>query len=182
MSFAIELYFDPATETAIRQIWQMLAEAGLPATLLEANYVPHISLAVSSQVELAGLDQALARLAAKTSPLAFSLANIGIFPTTEAVVFLGVTVNQALLALHTEFYQQASPYLSQPLIYYKPDNWIPHCTLSYGLNLRTQMNSVLQVCLEKLHVPLQGQLTHIGLSKVTPVSYQSILKYEFTTC
>jgi hypothetical protein len=82
-AFAVELYFDSTTEIAIRQVWQMLTEAGLPATLLEANYIPHISLAVSSQVELTGLDQVLVTLAAKTALLAFSLTNIGIFPTTE---------------------------------------------------------------------------------------------------
>jgi hypothetical protein len=43
MSFAVQLYFDPRSDTAIRSLWEAVASAGVPFPLRDSGNRPHFS-------------------------------------------------------------------------------------------------------------------------------------------
>jgi len=51
MPFAVEMYFDPATEAEIRALWNSLAQAGVSSRLPDSGSRPHISLAVFQSLD-----------------------------------------------------------------------------------------------------------------------------------
>jgi len=168
MSYAIELYFDTHTETAVRQIWQAIAGTGCKSAMLEAGYRPHISLAVYDRdtLDLASLQQTLLAYARALPPFALTFATVSSFPTSEGVIFLGVTVTQKLLAMHAHFHRVFARYAEACRPYYKVGHWVPHCTLSFGVSAG-ESAQILPLCW-RTPFPLSGQVQEIGLANVSP--------------
>ena len=73
--------------------------------MLEGGYRPHISLAVydGEAIDVENLRQNLIAYANSTQPFELVLSNLGLFPTEEGVIFLGVTVTQKLMKIHANF-------------------------------------------------------------------------------
>ena len=105
MPFVVELYFDSSTEEHIRSAWKAIDEAGISASMLEGGYRPHISLGVCSHLDVNAFKSELATFAETIEPFPLSLSSIGIFPTSEGVVFLGATVTEQLLNVHARFHK-----------------------------------------------------------------------------
>ena len=80
MPYAVELYFDKATEITLRRIWQAIAEAGFKSPMLDAGCRPHISLAVydNDALDVDSLQQDLTAYAETVSSFKLVLSNIGI--------------------------------------------------------------------------------------------------------
>ena len=175
MVFAVEMYFDPEADRAVRQIWQNIAEAGLKSFMLEGNYRPHISLSVCQELDIAGLSQALEKFAKALPALTISLGSVGIFPGAEGVVFLAAVVDQALLKAHSDFYRIFPEYARQPSEYYSVGQWVPHCTLAMFLPVK-EMAQALPVIMQ-VQLPIQARLTEIGIVEVSPTSCKEL----FTT-
>lgn len=176
MPFAVELYFDPASEATIRRTWQAIARAGFKSPMFvedprqrAAGYRPHVSLAVydDDTLDVDNLIQDLASYAPTIAPFSLALSTIGLFPTAEGVVFLGVTVTTDLLELHTGFHRAFAGYADRLRPYYAVGNWVPHCTLSSGVSVDDSA-AILPICWP-IPLPLQVQVEEIGLAKVSPV-------------
>ncbi len=168
MPFAVELYFDPASEATIRRIWQAIAQAGLKSPMLEAGYRPHVSLAVydGDTLDVNSLIQELAAYALTIAPFSLTLSSIGLFPTAEGVLFFGVTVTKDLLELHTGFHRAFARYADRLRPYYAAGKWVPHCTLSFGVSVEESV-TILPICWQT-PLPIQGQVEEIGLGEVSP--------------
>src|SRR5262249_24240929 len=132
--FAIETVFDPAGEARIRELCARLAQGEIPSLLLTHGYLPHVSLAGCDELDPAAFAAELARFAAAEAPLPVALATLSTFGTDQGVLFLGATKSRALLELHERFWQQLGGLLRQPWPYYRPEQWVPHCTLTWGLD------------------------------------------------
>ncbi len=128
------MYVDDQADAAVRRLWLLLADAGLPslATRTHRRHRPHVSLAVAES--LADADLAALRPVLNAPRPALHLYVLGTFPGGEGALFLGVQVTAELLAFHAEVHAALA---SQPIrqwAYYLPGNWIPHCTLAEGLD------------------------------------------------
>jgi len=132
--FAVETVFDPAGEARIRELWARLAQGEIPSLLLTHGYLPHVSLAGCDELDPAVFAAELARFAAAEPPLRIELATLSTFGTDEGVLFLGATKTRALLELHERFWLQLGALMRLPWAYYRPEHWVPHCTLTYGLD------------------------------------------------
>ena len=98
LPFVAELYFDPSTEECIRGAWKaIIDEAGISASMPKGGYRPHVSLGVCNYLEPNAFEKELSTFAASVTSFRLSVPNIGIFSTSEGVVFLGVTVTEQLL-------------------------------------------------------------------------------------
>ncbi|HEV2376901.1 MAG TPA: 2'-5' RNA ligase family protein [Streptosporangiaceae bacterium] len=134
MAHAIEMFFDEQADAAVRGLWQRLADAGLPspATLTHRQHRPHVSLTVASSLGGVDLGPLRAVLASRLPTLRLNV--LGAFPGPERVVFLGAVVTSELLACHASAHAALA---GQPVghwPYYLPGNWVPHCTLTWGLD------------------------------------------------
>src|SRR5580765_5539182 len=101
MGFAIELYFDDATQRAVREVRTALAGAGVRAVLDELGDRPHISLAVASQLDERALEPHLGQWAAGMRPFPVTFDAVSSFATEEGVLFLAPAASEELSRAHT---------------------------------------------------------------------------------
>ena len=127
------MYFDGQADAAVRRLWLLLADAGLPslATRTHRQHQPHVSLAVAESLAAADLAPLRSVLTSRRPTL--RLYVLGTFPGAEGALFLGVQVTAELLAFHADVHAALA---GQPIRHwacYLPGNWIPHCMLAEGL-------------------------------------------------
>ncbi|MEW6178882.1 MAG: 2'-5' RNA ligase family protein [Chloroflexota bacterium] len=176
MAFVVELYFDAVAEDSVRRIWKMIADAGISSSMLDGAFRPHVSLGVSNQLNLNEACSAMASFAASVSPFTLTFSNIGVFPTTEGVVFLGATVTQQLLNLHAEFHHVFQKFANDQWDYYRIGKWVPHCTLAFGLPANKIADTVA-VC-QQAALPIQAQVEEIEVVEIFPASFKTLCLYR----
>ena len=179
MPFVVELYFDPSTEERIRGAWKVIDEAGVSDSMPKGGYRPHISLGVCDRLETDSLAQELSTFAASITPFRLSFPNIGIFSTSEGVVFLGVTVTEALLNVHAAFHKIFKKHAEDQREYYTVGSWVPHCTLAFGLS-EGQIVEAVTVC-RQIDLPISAEVKGIGMVKVSPTSCQTLFSCSLKT-
>lgn len=133
MAHALEMYFDDQADAAVRKLWQLLADAGLPslATRTHRRHRPHVSLTVAES--LAGADLAPVRSVLLAHQPTLHLYVLGTFPRSGAL-FLGVPATAHLLAFHADVHAALAGQPVEHWPYYLPGNWVPHSTLAEGLD------------------------------------------------
>jgi 2'-5' RNA ligase len=171
-AFAVVLYFDDFTEHRVRQAWAALDAYGVPSAgaTYEESYRPHITLAI---LNTPYPEQAVARLRlplANVSGLPVSMTSLGFFLTNKAPAYLAVAPTTALLQLHDSVHSALGA--MDTWAYYRPGNWMPHCTLAMdvvcqttvaealgetALPIHATVGSAQMVELPKQHGPAKGQ-------------------------
>jgi 2'-5' RNA ligase len=169
MPFAVHLFFDANTEAIIRSAWRDLADTGIAPYMHQSANRPHFSLAIYQHLDLKECEQLLESFAATKHPLPVAFQYLGVFSTTPAVVFLGSTVTLPLLAFHAQLHETLRSICADPNPYYLPGHWVPHCTLALELEPRL-ISQALDVG-RQLSLPLQGQITEIGVIEFRPVRH-----------
>jgi 2'-5' RNA ligase superfamily len=166
LPYAVEMYFDQTADATLRGLWQAMTHAGIRTGMIESGQRPHVTLAVyDTLVDDGWFLATLEEFAGVTAPLALTLGTIGIFPTSEAVLYLGVTMTGALYDLHTAYHTWFSDYKSGLRSYYAPNFWIPHSTIGYGLSLES-MFAAIQCC-AAFTFPITAHVQGLGLVEVT---------------
>jgi 2'-5' RNA ligase len=142
-AFAVVLYFDDFTEKRVRQAWDALDQYGVPSAgaTYEEGYRPHITLAM---LNTPYPEQAASRLRmplANVSGLPVSMTALGFFLTNKAPAYLAVAPTTALLQLHESVHSALGAMETWP--YYRPGNWMPHCTLAMDVSCQTTVAEAL---------------------------------------
>ena len=132
MPFGAVLLFDEETEAKVKGAWTALADAGVSRSMRMPGFRPHLSLSVGDRLEVERVGEGLASLARSAPPLPVGLPGLGIFADT-GVVYVGVTPTEALLDLHrrVDAVCEGAGSLED---WYRPDGWVPHVTLAFGLD------------------------------------------------
>ena len=176
MPFVAELYFDPSTEEHIYDAWKALDEKGISDSMPKGGYRPHVSLGVCDHLETDSLAQELSIFAASITPFRLSFPNIGIFSTSEGVVYLGATVTAKLLNVHTAFHEIFKKHAKEQREYYTVGRWVPHCTLAFGLS-DDQIVETVTVC-RQIDLPVSTDVKEMGVVKVSPMGCQTLHVYN----
>ena len=179
MPFVVELYFDPSIEERIRGAWKAIDEAGISASMLDGGYRPHVSLGVCNHLEPNAFEKEFSTFAASITPFRLSFPNIGIFSTSEGVVYLGVTGTEQLLNLHTEFHKIFKKYAEGQREYYTVGRWVPHCTLAFGLS-EDQIVEAVTLC-RRITLPTSTKVKEIGVVEVSATGCQTLSSFSFKT-
>ncbi|HEV2124677.1 MAG TPA: 2'-5' RNA ligase family protein [Chloroflexota bacterium] len=165
MPFAVELYLDEETDEAVRAVWRRLAAAKVGGTPPDSRSRPHVTLAAFQEADSHVFEPALAAFAQATPSLAFTLVSLGVFPTSESVIFFAPVVTRSLLDLHERFHQVLTEVGATSFPYYVPGKWVPHCTIAIGIPPE-HVSTTVELCREGF-LPIQGRFTHIGLITYT---------------
>ena len=176
MPFVVELYFDPSVEARIRGAWNAIDEAGISDSMPKGGYRPHVSLGVCDHLEADSLAQELSTFAASVAPFRLSFPNIGIFSTSEGVVFLGVTVTEELLSIHAAFHKIFRKHAQDQREYYTVGEWVPHCTLAFGLS-EAQIVEAVTLC-RGIVLPTSTRVREVGVVKVSPTNCQTLYSFD----
>ena len=135
MALAVCLLFDREADRAVRQLWTRLEEHGIPTLLTHTHgvHVPHVATVVYRTFDVHAVLAAVAALPVAVGPTTLHFDAVGLSAATgcagrspdgpparrqEAVVAAGVAVGADL---HR---------------YYRPGEWVPHCSLSTGVRRR----------------------------------------------
>ena len=175
MPFAVEMYMDADSEAQIRRTWEALAEAGIKSSMLEAGYRPHVSLGVCGELDVDGLAKELSSFAESVSPFELTLSSVGLFPSSEGVIFLGVTPTQRLLDVNHNFHQFFGKYAKSQRDY-QVGKWVPHCTLAFDLS-DGMLSEAIEVC-GRMSLPIHSRVEEIGIAEVSPRSANLLCLYN----
>jgi 2'-5' RNA ligase superfamily protein len=156
--FAIEMLLDSVADARVRQLWRRIAERGLPSPLLALGHSPHVSLAVADGLDVEAFLPELRVLLAREPAPRTALASAATFGTREGVIYLGAVATRALLDFHARFFPAFERAAGKAWPYYRPDAWVPHCTVTSGL-APAQVGDALALCADAglpIPVTLEG--------------------------
>ncbi|MBN2381047.1 2'-5' RNA ligase family protein [candidate division WOR-3 bacterium] len=115
----------------IKNLWKRLEKRFGVAHLFHVP-IPHFSYHVSTDYSLDLLKAKLADFASRKSSFMVKTEGLGVFNSTEPVLYIPVVRNPALSSFHRELWDMLATFAPQPLAYYHPDSWMPHITLIHG--------------------------------------------------
>ncbi|MEZ4662841.1 MAG: 2'-5' RNA ligase family protein [Caldilineaceae bacterium] len=173
MGYAVELYADAQMETVVRGLWQTLADRGVTSLMPDLGARPHISLTVFDELHPPDLHDALQKFAAETAPIPLQFSTVGVFPSTEGVVFLAPVVTPRLLEIHADFHARMAARGLPSNPYYQPENWGPHCTVAINLPPE-QIPAAVTICKD---APIFHAFSLMGLELIEFRPVKTI--YEF---
>ncbi|HEY5893784.1 MAG TPA: 2'-5' RNA ligase family protein [Chthoniobacterales bacterium] len=161
----IELFFDAASESRVRTLWDEFAFFG-SAFMRDSGARPHITLAACESVDVAAAGELLDRFAASTPSFAVSLSSFGLFPAEQSAAYLAPKVTSELLTLHVRFLMEFSAVARHCCPLYSPEQWVPHCTLAPDLSPQ-HLGPALDLC-RSSRLPLTCTISEIGLVDYWP--------------
>lgn len=131
MAHSLECYFDDDADAAVRALWQRLEQAGVPslASRTHRNHRPHLAFAVAGTLPPAARRNLAADLTLLAMPRLW-LYTLGTFPTNQNALLLGAVTDAELLAVHVAVHDALAGRVRDPLAYYLPGAWVPHCLLA----------------------------------------------------
>ena len=173
MPFAVELFFDTEAENQILDASIAIQNAGISSSVL---YRPHVSLGVCNRIDANAFEAELSFFAERVAPFPLTLSSVGIFPGMEGVIFLGVTVTEHLLNVHAAFHKVFNTYAQEQSEHYVVGNWVPHCTLAFGLS-EPQIAEAVSIC-RSMPLPISAEVQEIGLTEVSPTSCHTLCVYR----
>ncbi len=165
----IALFFDDATESKVREMWNSLAKSGVSSYMIDTGARPHVSLAIWEQIRDGNIERDLAAFARENTPIDISLVGIGVFPTPAGVVFLIPAITCELTDLHIRFHERFASAGTSPFEHYLPGRWLPHCSLAQRMSPE-KTPAALDVC-RKFEFPITGKLVQIGHTKFPPTEH-----------
>ncbi|MFW6311942.1 MAG: 2'-5' RNA ligase family protein [Nanoarchaeota archaeon] len=173
MPYAIEVYFDDKSSNKIKEIRTKFKNNNIN---IDEGTDPHISLLIFQKkpLEKKNFLNKLEAFSNNMTSLQMNLANIGIFNKEKSVVFLSPKVDIKLLEIQKKLYDCFKD--SQDLVwdYYKPENWVPHCTL--GMDLTDDMLVKASSLFKEIDLPIRIVFKEIGILKFRP--NEEIVRYK----
>jgi 2'-5' RNA ligase len=134
--YAVELYLEDKYADRIKSLWQRLANKDISTTMLENGCQPHITLGVFGDLDVDVSINLLDPFFDMVQVPGVDFAVLGCFPATK-VLHCTPTVTNPLLAVHSQIHEVISPVVSNPVFYYQPGHWVPHCTIAIDLTVET---------------------------------------------
>lgn len=166
MGFSVELYFDKAGEKAVRDLWQKISDADISSLLLDLNGRPHLSMAVYHE-NADGEAMLKALKGFRLKGFKVRLVTAGLFCSNEGAVFVAPKVTRELLDAHEALHRRLKRFQKSEWEAYRPENWIPHCTMGNELDT-AQIMETIKLLKERFR-PLEVRLNEIGLVRFRPV-------------
>lgn len=166
MKYAIELYFDAATEQALDELTRRVADEGISTSFLAWQSRPHLTLACLDEVDESACIARLTDFARMYPPLPAHIGSLGMFPDTQTI-FAAPIMTQAMYAFHARLHACLQGFDTAAYAWYTPDRWVPHCTLALTRDDPDAAFDRASYTLLHAFEKLSGQFTAIGLVRVT---------------
>jgi len=166
MAFAVNLYFNQSTQSQITGFWEQL-DLGIFADQKYRSFRPHVSLCIFESINCADCECLINQISTHFPLQTLKFDHLGVFNREEKVLFLALTPTSQLITLQKEVYQKLSEHAQQPWDLYKPDTWVPHCTLVNDLS-QQDLIKALPIAL-KIPLPLEINISQIGIIEFDPI-------------
>jgi 2'-5' RNA ligase len=163
----------------VHALWNALKDSCGMEEILRTP-LPHITWHVAGGYQCDELEKDLEALTSRQAPIQIQANGIGLFTSPAPVLYIPVVRTRALSDLHQAIYEAAITRAENPLVYYSPDEWIPHITLAHTDADLERLQCALKVLgLERL--TWQIHLEQLVLVEVKPGGPGTILTtYHFS--
>jgi len=170
------LRFDSETDRRVRpqmqRIRQILDSPG------KTDGFPHISLVPSKADDCDDVIQRVHSALVGHPSLEVRFSYLGYFGS--GVVFLGATPTAALLTLHRQVFEASRPGEDAPWIeYYRPDRWVPHCTLAMEIS-KIMLGGILDQISGMVVSPIHARCVAIEWLKVQQGRIQRLKRMDLS--
>ncbi|MGD9009418.1 MAG: 2'-5' RNA ligase family protein [Desulfobacteraceae bacterium] len=145
MGYSIELYFEHDFEEKLRSLWDELERAGVPSILHKIGSCPHLSLLILDECNVDHVADLIdgAIMGRYKFPITFPAFSL--IPGHQQAVFLTPVMNAELIEMQRRLYRLMVENGYSVQKYYKPHNWLPHCSISKELSPAESLKT-LEVC------------------------------------
>lgn len=119
-----------ATAWHVERLWDAAAPFETAPSMRALGYPPHLTLAIYDAPEVASgtVRAATIHVAGLAASLHLSFARLSVFDGEPLVIWAAPEPEEDLRRLHRTLHAKIDPALCRP--YYRPGQWIPHCTLA----------------------------------------------------
>jgi len=177
MPYAVELFFDPSLDKAVRHVWmEASVGASVPNRMAETGNRPHLSLAAFNDCRVEAVVGRLRELAARSWNINIDLNSIGTFASQEGVLFLAPVVTRALLDIHLDCQAQLQDLAQGMWPYYLPEKLAFHCTLNTGLSADEIHAAISAV--KATGLPGTGKAVEMGLVRIPEMEFIATFKLQ----
>lgn len=178
MGYAIEVYFDENSEKKLIEYWRLLHQYGHSSYMYECGGHPHIAFAVLDEgiEDIDSFKKIMIDYFSEIEPFELLFSILGLFPTVEGVSFIAPKVSAQLLEYHSGLYNKLcdNGYKKWFNDYYKPDVWIPHCTMTIQTDVKNQIEGL--ELLRSVFKPFKVQVKKVGLIEFNPIKYLEVME------
>lgn len=163
--YLVSIYFDNNTEKELASIINSVAKATGNTFMLDNNVPPHITVSGIETKKEELVIEALERVVSKLDAGDIHFVSVGAF--LPQVIYVEALMNGYLQELSKELFDKLSK-VEETMFnpYYKPFEWLPHCTIGKTLS-DEQMIEAFKV-LQKRFVTFKGTINRIGIAKTNP--------------
>jgi 2'-5' RNA ligase len=156
---AVELLFDDDSDRRLRKLWDRLEQSGVPTLrdFTHRRHRPHLSYTVLEEWDHEKVRDALEAQPLRP-PLTLSLQTVGTFP--GGVAWLGPIPTEELLSRHRMVDAAVQGAGAVVRDHYRPNAWLPHCTLS--METRLEHQSALYAAAHAV-LPMAARVVAAGL-------------------
>ncbi|HXB98239.1 MAG TPA: 2'-5' RNA ligase family protein [bacterium] len=177
MPFAVELFFDPDLDGAVRRVWAQVAKkTGIPNRMADTGNRPHISLAAFNDCKVQALIESLRALSAEAPSIEIDLNSIGTFASDEGVLFLAPVVTRGLIKIHLDCQARLKDLTEGMWPYYLPEKLAFHCTVNTGLRSEEIHQAIAAV--KGLGLPKLGKAMALGLVRIPEMEFIETFKLK----
>lgn len=148
MASGIVAVLDSVSQAKVQSLWADFQQH-LGGVDLSRNHYPHFSLHVAESYHKATLQESLSSYASKTPPFSIKAAGLGLFTGQIPVLHINLVRDSALTALHEDVFQLSERHAVESFPHYRPENWLPHITLTQGDFTPTDLPKLLAGLLEQ---------------------------------
>ncbi len=166
MAFSIELYFDIEFETKIRHLWDLLRDHNIPSIMHKIGSRPHLALSILDHIEEVEIPNIIRYLATNYKQFEIEFPAISMTPGKSQAVFLSPSSNAHLIDVQHRLYEHLIKKGYTPKKFYKPNKWLPHCTISKELSSKETLET-FRVC-EMYKVTGKATATEVGVIEFRP--------------
>ena len=166
MQYAIELYFDPATEQQLYTLAKRVADEKLSTKFLDWKSRPHLTLASFNDVDEEACIQRLNQFAHTHGTLPAYIGSVGMFTDTKAI-YASPIMNESMYQFQRELHACMEGFDTKGWEWYLPNRWMPHCTLAITRDDPDEVFFKASDLILREFRKLAGRFVSVGLVKVT---------------
>jgi len=147
MANAINIRSDNDSSKSIEDLWKKVSQFEEEPSMINLNYPPHFTFAIYEEITQQQLFNALDNVFMKEKKVDIVFDQLSCFDTNPLVLYAQPKNTEELIKLHSRIHECIDPNLSEE--YYRPDKWVPHCTLAYNVQ-EDKRNEALQFAKETI--------------------------------
>lgn len=161
MPYAVQLYVDSQTEALIKQVWEKLAEKGVSDAMLKKGGRPNVGLSVFDDADPGEISYRLRQLCKEQRTVEARFEHLGTYCTKDGILFLVPVISPRFFLLHSTVFKMLGDAIIGLKDGCKPNRFVPHLTVAYGLDKETLSKTVSLFSNKAL--PIVGTFEKIAL-------------------